>query len=75
MKSDDDTFVNIPNLIQFLLGGLVPAYDASAKLIKSHRSNLYCGSPSTNHLNKFDELLIGARFCNAEPIWNRFSKW
>lgn len=73
MKCDDDTFVNVPNLLHILLGGTMPAYNATIQefdqgTIKTRlaRNRLKTGA---------GDVLVGSRFCNSKPISNTSSKW
>lgn len=72
MKCDDDTFVNVPNLLHILLGGTVPAYGATI-----NQFNDYTIRPmwSKNRLMDTQNLLMGSRFCHSKPINNVNSKW
>lgn len=72
MKCDDDTFVNVPNLIHFLLGGTIPVYKAT--LHRFNEQTIQTLS-SENRLSKYEDLLIGFRFHNARPIDDTSSKW
>lgn len=72
MKCDDDTFVNIPNLIHILMGGTVPVYNATIQ--EYDQGSIKVKSPK-NRLNKYSNLLLGSRFCNSKPIANVSSKW
>lgn len=72
MKCDDDTFVNVPNLLHVLLGGTVPVYNATVRVYDQHSIQAKLG---TNRLNQYKELLLGLRFCNSKPIANISSKW
>lgn len=72
MKCDDDTFVNIPNLLHVLLGGTVPVYNATIQEYDQHSIQAKLGR---NRLNQYKELLLGLRFCNSKPIANISSKW
>lgn len=72
MKCDDDTFVNIPNLLHVLLGGTVPVYNATIQEYDQHSIQ---AKLSVNRLNQYKELLLGIRFCNSKPIANISSKW
>lgn len=72
MKSDDDTFVNLPNLIHVLLGGTVPIYKATLK--EYDNLNVMVKNPS-NRLMMPNDLLIGSRFCHSRPIRDVESKW
>lgn len=72
MKCDDDTFVNVPNLIHFLLGGTVPIYNATLQLYNEQTVRILS---SKNRLNQYEDLLIGYRFCKSKPILDFRSKW
>lgn len=72
MKCDDDTFVNVPNLIHFLLGGTIPVYKAT---INRYNHQTVRTLSSDNRLKIKDDLLIGARFCFSKPITSTSSKW
>lgn len=71
MKCDDDTFVNVPNLMHVLLGGTIPVLNAT---IKTYDEFTIMVKSSTNRLMMTRELLIGSKFCHAKPIRYR-SKW
>lgn len=72
MKSDDDTFVNLPNLLHYLLGGTVPMYYDTLHLygIKPLKI-LHDGY----YLKSVDNFLVGYLFCGAKPVSNISSKW
>lgn len=72
MKCDDDTFVNVPNLLQVLLGGTVPLYKASIPFYD--RNTVAVKSPK-NRLVQVKRLLTGFLFCEAKPITDTSSKW
>lgn len=72
MKCDDDTFVNVPNLLQVLLGGTVPVYKAS---IPFYDKNTIDVRSSKNRLAEVKRLLTGFLFCEAKPIGDTSSKW
>lgn len=72
MKCDDDTFVNVPNLLQVLLGGTVPLYKASIPFYD--RNTVAVRSPK-NRLVEARRLLTGFLFCEAKPITDTSSKW
>lgn len=73
MKCDDDTFVNVPNLLHALLGGTMPAYNATVpvfdqRTIKTRMARNRLRTAGGN-------VLIGTRFCHAVPILDTSSKW
>ncbi|XP_039451236.1 beta-1,3-galactosyltransferase 2-like [Culex pipiens pallens] len=72
MKCDDDTFVNVPNLLQVLLGGTVPLYKAS---IPFYDRNTVAVKSAKNRLVQVRRLLTGFLFCEAKPITDTSSKW
>uniref|UniRef100_A0A182IKR6 Galectin domain-containing protein n=1 Tax=Anopheles atroparvus TaxID=41427 RepID=A0A182IKR6_ANOAO len=72
MKCDDDTFVNVPNLVQVLLGGTVPLYKAA---ISFYDSNTVLVKSTKNRLVEGKHLLTGFMFCEAKPIGDTSSKW
>lgn len=72
MKCDDDTFVNVPNLVHVLLGGTVPLYNAT---IPFYDLNTISVKSHKNQLAETKQLLIGYLFCDARPIADTSSKW
>lgn len=56
LKCDDDTFVNVPNLLHYLLGGTLPIYNATIEWLNRQNrqvmSNWY-------RLNMTSDLLVG----------------
>ncbi|XP_058444076.1 uncharacterized protein LOC131425854 [Malaya genurostris] len=72
MKCDDDSFVNVPNLLQVLLGGTVPLYKAS---IPFNDRNTVAVMSQKNRLVEVKRLLIGFLFCEVKPIADTSSKW
>lgn len=72
MKCDDDSFVNVPNLVHVLLGGTLPVYKSTISFYDKLSVNAKSGK---NRLveNKF--LLMGYKFCKAKPISDVTSKW
>lgn len=72
MKCDDDTFVNIPNLIHVLLGGTVPLYKAT---LSFYDKNTIFVTKTKNRLPDSKQLLLGYKFCNAKKILDTSSKW
>lgn len=73
MKCDDDTFVNVPNLLHILLGGTMPAYNATIQMFDQNtiKTRLARNRLRTDR----GDLLLGSRFCNSKPISNTNSKW
>ncbi|XP_055524830.1 uncharacterized protein LOC129718261 [Wyeomyia smithii] len=72
VKCDDDTFVNVPNLLQVLLGGTVPLYKAS---IPFYDRNTIAVTAKKNRLVEVKRLLTGFLFCEVKPIADTSSKW
>uniref|UniRef100_A0A182K0K2 Hexosyltransferase n=1 Tax=Anopheles christyi TaxID=43041 RepID=A0A182K0K2_9DIPT len=72
MKCDDDTFVNVPNLLHVLLGGTVPLYKAA---ISFYDTNTVAVKSPKNRLTVGKHLLTGFLFCEAKPIGDTSSKW
>ncbi|XP_052838485.1 beta-1,3-galactosyltransferase 1 [Drosophila gunungcola] len=71
-KCDDDTFVNVPNLLHFLLGGTIPLNEVTANY---HYLNTYRVTSSRNRLTARKEVMYGRQYCNVPPIANKFNKW
>ncbi|XP_037806004.1 lactosylceramide 1,3-N-acetyl-beta-D-glucosaminyltransferase-like [Lucilia sericata] len=72
MKCDDDTFVNVPNLLQFLLGGTVPLYNET---LDYYDSRTYQTLSAINRLNATTNYMVGYMFCKAPVLANVKSKW
>lgn len=72
MKCDDDTFVNIPNLSHFLLGGTLPIYKSTVPYYD--RLSINSMNPK-NRLPLLRDLLVGYKFCSAKPVTDVNSKW
>lgn len=72
MKVDDDTFVNVPNLLHFLLGGTVPLYNET---LDYYDSNSYQTLSAVNRLNATLNYMVGYMFCKAPVLSNVKSKW
>lgn len=72
MKCDDDSFVNVPNLIHVLLGGTLPVYKATISFYDKISVNAKSGK---NRLAENKYLLMGYKFCSAKPISDVTSKW
>uniref|UniRef100_A0A1I8QF63 Hexosyltransferase n=2 Tax=Stomoxys calcitrans TaxID=35570 RepID=A0A1I8QF63_STOCA len=72
MKVDDDTFVNVPNLLHFLLGGTVPLYNDT---LDYYDSKSYQTLSAANRLNATVNYMVGYKFCKASVLSNVKSKW
>lgn len=72
MKCDDDSFVNVPNLLHILLGGTMPAYNATVHEFDQDTINTRLAK---NRLSRSKGLLVGTMFCNSKPVANTSSKW
>jgi len=72
MKCDDDTFVNVPNLIHVLLGGTIPVYKSTISYFDKVTIN---AKSAKNRLTENKYLLAGFKFCGAKPISDATSKW
>ncbi|XP_050072169.1 uncharacterized protein LOC126560052 [Anopheles maculipalpis] len=72
MKCDDDTFVNVPNLLHVLLGGTVPLYEATYSF---YDTKTVAVKSAKNRLIPGKHLLTGFLFCDAKPISDTSSKW
>lgn len=69
---DDDTFVNLPNLIHVLLGGTIPLYNAT---ISFHDRESIIVKSAKNRLTNNKNLLLGHLFCGVKPVADVTSKW
>lgn len=67
LKTDDDMFINVPNLIQVLLGGTIPNY----KAVKT----LYSATSQESQLNNKKLLLMGYIREGLKKHTNPRSKW
>ncbi|XP_052838484.1 beta-1,3-galactosyltransferase 1 [Drosophila gunungcola] len=72
LKCDDDTFVNVPNLLHFLLGGTIPLYNDT---LEYHDRSNYMVTAAHNRLIASSEVLYGHQFCNVVPVNDVNSKW
>ncbi|KAH8319102.1 hypothetical protein KR067_008952, partial [Drosophila pandora] len=61
LKCDDDSFVNIPNLLHYLLGGTIPLYKDT---LEYYDRVTY---KPTDRLNRTKNLIMGHKFCNVLP--------
>ncbi|XP_030388530.1 beta-1,3-galactosyltransferase 1 [Scaptodrosophila lebanonensis] len=72
LKCDDDTFVNVPNLLHFLLGGTLPLYNDTLEYYDVLTAMVM--SPE-NRLNATKGIMRGHQFCSARPVSNVTNKW
>lgn len=72
MKTDDDTFVNVPNLIHILLGGTMPLYDVTKDVFNEDAADPLS---SNNRLTNFTDLLFGCLYTNVRAIRDSDNKW
>jgi len=72
MKCDDDTFINVPNLIHILLGGTLPIYKST---LSFYDKETIFVTKKKNRLPDSKQLLLGYKFCNAKKILDPRSKW
>lgn len=72
MKCDDDMFVNVPNLIHFLLGGTVPALNATLPHFNYQTVRTWL---PINRFKYHENVLVGLLFCRHIPIMNHYNKW
>lgn len=76
MKVDEDNFVNIPNLIHFLLGGTIPFYDATLKRHREQNNqNIIDTRDSRSRLSQYEDLLVGSLLCHIKPCRKPGDKW
>ena len=73
MKCDDDTFINVPNLIHVLLGGTIPVYKST--IVFNDKTTINAKSSKNRLVENSKYLLMGFKFCNARPISDVTSKW
>lgn len=72
MKSDDDMFINVPNLIHILLGGTVPVYVSTISLYDNLSVDV---TSDRNRLKESNDLLLGFMQCSVRPVADVKSKW
>lgn len=72
MKCDDDSFINVPNLLHVLLGGTLPVYKATISFYDKLSVNV---KNPKNRLVENKQVLLGYKFCSAKPISDVTSKW
>ena len=72
MKSDDDMFINVPNLIHILLGGTVAVYKSTVFFYDKYSVDARNGR---NRLKDTKDLLLGFKHCSARPVTDVKNKW
>ncbi|KAH8284521.1 hypothetical protein KR018_002907, partial [Drosophila ironensis] len=72
LKCDDDTFVNVPNLLHFLLSGTIPLYNDT---VDYHDRTTYISTSPANRMNATNKVMYGHEFCNVLPVSDVSSKW
>ncbi|KAH8308718.1 beta-1,3-galactosyltransferase 1 [Drosophila kikkawai] len=72
LKCDDDTFLNIPNLLHFLLGGTIPLYNDT---LDYHDRFTFLATSPQNRMNDSSGVMYGHQFCNVVPVSDVTSKW
>uniref|UniRef100_A0A1B0CF48 Hexosyltransferase n=3 Tax=Lutzomyia longipalpis TaxID=7200 RepID=A0A1B0CF48_LUTLO len=72
MKCDDDVFVNVPNLLHILLGGIVPVYNDT---LSFYDLTSFLATRKKSAIVDPKHLLMGFLFCRAKPIADVTSKW
>lgn len=79
MKCDDDTFLNLPNLVHVLLGGTVPIYQDTLSLYSHAEQQEQQEQLQMERRERKSplpaNLLMGFLFRNAKPIRDVTSKW
>lgn len=76
MKVDDDSFVNIPNLIHFLLGGTIPFYNVTLNWLKGQNNqNIMDPLDASSRLTRYEDLLVGSLRCHLKPCTTPHDKW
>jgi beta-1,3-galactosyltransferase 1 len=73
MKCDDDSFINVPNLIHILLGGTVPVYNSTVKYYKEFKNYAL---NERNRVNVDDKnLMLGKVLHDTRVFKKRGHKW
>lgn len=70
MKCDDDTFLNVPNLMHILLGGTVPVYGSTIARYESTKSTHF-----ENAVPYTEKLILGFTHVRVRPISDSSNKW
>ena len=73
LKCDDDTFINVPNLIHVLFGGTIPIYKTTP--FYDDETTINAKSSRNRLVENSKYLLMGFQFCNSRPISDMTSKW
>jgi beta-1,3-galactosyltransferase 1 len=71
MKCDDDSFVNVPNLIHILLGGTVPIYEGTFYFIYDKKYAI----KNQNRVNSSTHLILGRQVSNSRLNRNPRIQW
>lgn len=72
MKVDDDVFVNVPNLIHYLLGGTIPALNGTLQYYNKQTVHTHL------EMNRFkfqENTVVGFLLCRPKPITDYENKW
>lgn len=72
MKSDDDMFINIPNIKHLLLGGSVPAYAVTQHLFEREPNGTYRNESPLNSTLKF---VMGLSHIMPSVVRDESNKW
>lgn len=72
MKTDDDAFINVPNMIHVLLGGTIPVYKSA---VPYYDEKSIFATRENNRLTNKSNLMLGSKYCNKGRITNPWSKW
>jgi hypothetical protein len=71
VKCDDDTFLNIPNLLHVLTGGTIPIYNSTIAFYDKLSIN---NKVKRNRLQT-KNVLTGFLFCGVKPVSDPANKW